>query len=110
MISTFKELELRLVLLKTLDEVGFETPPLIQALTIPLLLQNKDMLGQAQTGTAITASFTLTLLSNLNLRQKNPQAFVLTPTQELAIQVTETINKWASQVKKISRAADFWWS
>mgnify|MGYP000901465539 CR=1 FL=1 len=57
------------------------------------------MLGQAQTGTGKTAAFALPLLSNLNLRQKDPQVLVLTPTRELAIQVAEAFSKYASQMK-----------
>ena len=99
MISTFKELELKTVLLKASYKVGYETPTPIQAQTIPFLLQNKDVLGQTQIGTGITAAFTLPLLSNFNLRQNDPQPFVLTSTRELAIQVAETSNKNASQMK-----------
>jgi ATP-dependent RNA helicase DeaD len=64
-----------------------------------LLLEKKDVLGQAQTGTGKTAAFALPLLSNLNLRQKDPQVLVLTPTRELAIQVAEAFKKYASQMK-----------
>ena len=93
MITTFSEFELKPTLLKALDEVGYETPTPIQVQTIPLLLARKDVLGQAQTGTGKTAAFALPLLSNLNLRQKDTQVLVLTPTRELAIQVAEAFNK-----------------
>ena len=99
MITTFSEFELKPTLLKALDEVGYETPTPIQVQTIPLLLARKDVLGQAQTGTGKTAAFALPLLSNLNLRQKDTQVLVLTPTRELAIQVAEAFNKYASQLK-----------
>ncbi|MBC8259485.1 MAG: DEAD/DEAH box helicase [SAR324 cluster bacterium] len=98
MISKFSEFELKPALLKALDGVGYETPTPIQAQTIPLLLQRKDVLGQAQTGTGKTAAFALPLLSNLNLRQKDPQVLVLTPTRELAIQVAEAFKIYASQM------------
>ena len=99
MISTFSQFELKPALHKALDEVGYETPTPIQEQTIPLLLEKKDVLGQAQTGTGKTAAFALPLLSNLNLRQKDPQVLVLTPTRELAIQVAEAFKKYASQMK-----------
>ena len=99
MATTFSEFELKPALQKSLDEVGYETPTPIQEQTIPLMLEKKDVLGQAQTGTGKTAAFALPLLSNLNLRQKDPQVLVLTPTRELAIQVAEAFKKYASHMK-----------
>jgi len=99
MSTTFSEFELKPALQKSLDEVGYETPTPIQEQTIPLLLEKKDVLGQAQTGTGKTAAFALPLLSNLNLRQKDPQVLVLAPTRELAIQVAEAFKKYASHMK-----------
>ena len=99
MTSTFSGYELKPALHKALDEVGYETPTPIQEQTIPLMLEKKDVLGQAQTGTGKTAAFALPLLSNLNLRQKDPQILVLAPTRELAIQVAEAFKKYASQMK-----------
>ena len=99
MATTFSEFELKPALQKSLDEVGYETPTPIQEQTIPLLLEKKDVLGQAQTGTGKTAAFALPLLSNLNLRQKDPQVLVLAPTRELAIQVAEAFKKYASHMK-----------
>ena len=98
-ISTFSQFELKPSLHKALDQVGYETPTPIQEQTIALLLEKKDVLGQAQTGTGKTAAFALPLLSNLNLRQKAPQVLVLAPTRELAIQVAEAFKKYASQMK-----------
>ena len=98
-ITTFKELALHKQLLKALDEVGYETPSPIQAQTIPLLLEGKDIIGQAQTGTGKTAAFALPILSNLNLKQKEPQVLVLAPTRELAIQVAEAFQKYARHLK-----------
>ena len=97
--TKFSKFELKPTLLKALSEVGYETPTPIQDQTIPLLLEKKDVLGQAQTGTGKTAAFALPLLSNLNLRQKEPQILVLAPTRELAIQVAEAFKKYASQIK-----------
>jgi len=76
-ITSFNQLALSPAILKALDEVGYETPSPIQAQTIPLLLEGKDVLGQAQTGTGKTAAFALPLISNLDLKQKAPQVLVL---------------------------------
>jgi ATP-dependent RNA helicase DeaD len=97
-VTAFDQLALNKPLLAVLDEVGYETPSPIQARTIPLLLQGKDVLGQAQTGTGKTAAFALPLLSRLDLTQKAPQVLVLTPTRELAIQVAEAFQKYASHM------------
>src|SRR6185437_10131947 len=72
-----------------------EFPTPIQAATIPELLSGTDVLGQAQTGTGKTAAFALPLLSRLDLAQRDPQALVLVPTRELAIQVAEAFQKYA---------------
>ena len=98
-VSAFNDLALIKPLLKILDEVGYETPSPIQAQTIPLLLEGRDVLGQAQTGTGKTAAFALPMLSNLNLKQKDPQVLVLAPTRELAIQVSEAFQKYATHMK-----------
>lgn len=98
-ITAFNELALDKSLLKALDDVGYESPSPIQAQTIPLLLEGKDIIGQAQTGTGKTAAFALPLLSNLDLKQKDPQVLVLTPTRELAIQVAEAFQKYARHLK-----------
>ncbi len=97
--STFHQLALNASLLKTLEDVGYETPTPIQIQTIPLLLEGRDVLGQAQTGTGKTAAFALPILSRLNLRPKDPQVLVLTPTRELAIQVAEAFQKYARNLK-----------
>ena len=92
----FSDLNLGDALLRKLAEIGYEAPSPIQAATIPLLLDNHDVLGQAQTGTGKTAAFALPILSRLDLRQKTPQALVLAPTRELAIQVAEAFQTYAS--------------
>ena len=97
-VTAFDQLALKKPLLTVLDEVGYETPSPIQAQTIPLLLQGKDVLGQAQTGTGKTAAFALPLLSSLDIKQKDPQVLVLAPTRELAIQVAEAFQKYASHM------------
>ena len=98
-ITAFKQLALSQPVLDGLNQVGYEIPTPIQAQTIPLLLQGKDILGQAQTGTGKTAAFALPLLSNLELSQKEPQILVLAPTRELAIQVAEAFKTYASKLK-----------
>lgn len=98
-ITAFNQLALTKPLLKALDDVGYETPTPIQAQTIPLLLEGKDMLGQAQTGTGKTAAFALPILARLDLKQKDPQVLVLVPTRELAIQVAEAFQKYAAHMK-----------
>ena len=96
---SFSDLGLSAPLLKALDDVGYETPTPIQAQTIPPLLQGKDVLGQAQTGTGKTAAFALPLLARLDLNKRAPQALVLTPTRELAIQVAEAFQKYAAHLR-----------
>ncbi len=98
-VTAFKQMALSKPILKALDEVGYEAPSPIQAQTIPLLLEGRDVLGQAQTGTGKTAAFALPLLSRLTMKQKAPQVLVLAPTRELAIQVAEAFQKYASHIK-----------
>jgi len=97
--STFAELELLPELLKAVQDAGYEAPSPIQAQTIPLLLDGRDVLGQAQTGTGKTAAFALPLLSRIDLSQKTPQVMVLAPTRELAIQVAEAFKTYARHLK-----------
>jgi ATP-dependent RNA helicase DeaD len=96
---TFNDLALNESLYKILNEVGYESPSPIQAETIPLLLKGRDIIGQAQTGTGKTAAFALPLINNLDLKQKDPQVLVLAPTRELAIQVAEAFQKYATYMK-----------
>ena len=98
-VTAFSQFALTKSILKVIDDVGYETPTPIQVQTIPLLLEGKDVLGQAQTGTGKTAAFALPILSNLELKQKDPQVLVLAPTRELAIQVAEAFQKYATHIK-----------
>lgn len=98
-ITAFEQFKLIKPIYLALDDVGYETPSPIQAKTIPLLLQGKDVLGQAQTGTGKTAAFALPLLSNLDVKAKDLQILVLAPTRELAIQVAEAFQKYAAHIK-----------
>ncbi|MES1925362.1 DEAD/DEAH box helicase domain-containing protein [Salinisphaera sp. T31B1] len=86
--------------MSALTSVGYETPSPIQAATIPPLLAGRDVLGQAQTGTGKTAAFALPILSRLAAGQsRTPKALVLAPTRELAIQVAEAFQRYASHIK-----------
>ncbi len=98
-LPSFRDLALIEPLLKALDDVGYETPSPIQAQVIPFMLQGKDVLGQAQTGTGKTAAFALPILSRIDLKQKDPQVLVLAPTRELAIQVAEAFQRYAAHLK-----------
>jgi len=95
----FSDLSLRPELLKAIRDIGYEAPSPIQAAAIPPLLEGRDLLGQAQTGTGKTGAFALPLLSRLDLRVKQPQVLVLTPTRELAIQVAEATQGYARHLK-----------
>ena len=98
-LPSFRDLALIEPLLKALEDVGYETPSPIQAQVIPHMLQGKDVLGQAQTGTGKTAAFALPILSRIDLRKKDPQVLVLAPTRELAIQVAEAFQRYATHLK-----------
>ena len=95
---TFRDLALSEPVLAALDSVGYESPSPIQGATIPHLLAGRDVLGQAQTGTGKTAAFALPILSQLDPEQRLPQALVLAPTRELAIQVAEAFQKYAAKI------------
>lgn len=94
----FADLNLSASLLRVLTELGYESPSPIQAATIPILLANRDVLGQAQTGTGKTAAFALPILARIDIKQTAPQALVLAPTRELAIQVAEAFQRYATYI------------
>ncbi len=98
---TFADLGLDDAVLKAVKDVGYETPSAIQAATIPPLLAGRDVLGTAQTGTGKTAAFALPILSQLDLSQKTPQALVLAPTRELALQVCEAFESYAAHLRGV---------
>ena len=98
---TFSDLGLSQPVLKALREIGYETPSAIQAATIPTLLAGRDVVGMAQTGTGKTAAFALPIVDRLDLSQKSPQALVLAPTRELALQVCEAFEKYAGHLKDV---------
>jgi ATP-dependent RNA helicase DeaD len=93
---TFADLGLSEKMLKAVKAKGYEHPSAIQAAVIPLLLNgDKDIIGQAQTGTGKTAAFALPVLERLDTKSRDIQTLILTPTRELAIQVAEEIKSFA---------------
>lgn len=92
-LTKFEELDLNPNILRAVEEMGFEEMSPIQAKAIPLMLEGKDIVGQAQTGTGKTAAFGIPLLMRINPKVRSLQAIVLCPTRELAIQVAEEIRK-----------------
>ena len=97
--NSFADLGLPAALEKAVASVGYETPSPIQAESIPPLLEGRDLIGQAQTGTGKTAAFALPILARLQAGGKLPGALVLCPTRELAIQVAEAFQTYARYLK-----------
>ena len=95
--TTFKELGLSQPVLDALEHLGYKQPTPIQEETIPLLLQGRDVIGQAQTGTGKTAAFGLPMLEYVDPSANEIQALVLTPTRELCIQVTQALRAYGEQ-------------
>lgn len=98
-VTEFRQLDLADTLLSALDSMGFVSPTPIQAASIPLLLTGTDALGKAQTGTGKTAAFSLPVLNKIDLSQHKPQAIVMAPTRELAIQVAAEIKVLGQNIK-----------
>ncbi len=96
---SFLALGLNDKLLEALAHLGFESPSPIQAQCIPALLKGADVLGIAQTGTGKTAAFALPILEKIDLSSNAPQALILTPTRELALQVSESFQSYAVYLK-----------
>ena len=94
---SFAELGLSPPLLEALSHLGYEQPTPIQEQTIPLLLEGRDVIGQAQTGTGKTAAFGLPLLEYVDPKDPEVQAIVLTPTRELCIQVTQAVRAYGER-------------
>jgi superfamily II DNA/RNA helicase len=101
-LMTFSDLGLSEAVLKAVAEAGYETPTPIQAQAIPYVLQGRDVLGTAQTGTGKTAGFTLPLIDALaggRARARMPRALILEPTRELADQVAQNFDKYGKYSK-----------
>ncbi len=95
---TFADLDIDPRVLQALSDVGYETPSPIQAATIPPLLEGRDVVGLAQTGTGKTAAFAVPILSRIDTSKKRPQALILAPTRELALQVAEAFGKYSTHI------------
>jgi ATP-dependent RNA helicase DeaD len=95
MTKPFSELGLSQELLKAIDRLGFEQASPIQAATIPLLLEGRDVVGQSQTGSGKTAAFAIPAIEKVDLGQRASQVLILCPTRELAVQVSEEVHKLA---------------
>ncbi|MQK36783.1 DEAD/DEAH family ATP-dependent RNA helicase, partial [Escherichia coli] len=96
--TTFADLGLKAPILEALNDLGYEKPSPIQAECIPHLLNGRDVLGMAQTGSGKTAAFSLPLLQNLDPELKAPQILVLAPTRELAVQVAEAMTDFSKHM------------
>src|ERR687890_1446049 len=94
----FADLGIDKRVLRALADVGYESPSPIQAATIPALLAGRHVVGLAQTGTGKTAAFAVPILSRIDLSQRAPQALVLAPTRELALQVSEAFERYAAHL------------
>ncbi|WP_017429826.1 DEAD/DEAH box helicase [Vreelandella jeotgali] len=101
---SFGDLALLPAVLSAVESQGYKEPSQIQAQTIPALLEGRDMLGQAQTGTGKTAAFALPLLSRLETSRREPQVLVLAPTRELAQQVAASFGKYGQNIKGLEVA------
>ncbi len=101
-LTGFDEMNLSLPVFSALQDVGYKTPTPIQAAVIPHMIEKKDLLAQARTGTGKTAAFALPLLSKINLSNKHPQILVLTPTRELAIQVGSFFKAYGAKMKGLN--------
>ncbi|MEN1968337.1 DEAD/DEAH box helicase [Lentibacillus sp. N15] len=91
--TTFNDLGVSQPIMKALEKMGFEEATPIQAETIPLAMQGKDVIGQAQTGTGKTAAFGIPMIEKIDKSLRKIQGLVVAPTRELAIQVAEEINR-----------------
>ena len=100
-INTFQQFGLNDELMRAINDIGYETPSPIQLKTIPLLLEDKDIVGQAQTGTGKTAAFALPALQKIDTKSSKVQVLVLTPTRELAIQVAEAFHTYAKHLGRV---------
>ena len=94
----FADLDIDPRVLRALSDVGYESPSPIQAATIPPLMDGRDVVGLAQTGTGKTAAFAVPILSRIDVSTRQPRALVLAPTRELALQVAEAFGKYSAHI------------
>ncbi|MEK9497555.1 DEAD/DEAH family ATP-dependent RNA helicase [Photorhabdus sp. P32] len=102
---SFADLGLSAPILSALEDLGYEKPSPIQQQCIPHLLNGRDVLGMAQTGSGKTAAFSLPLLHNINAELKAPQILVLAPTRELAVQVAEACADFSKHMRNVNVVA-----
>ncbi len=107
--ESFTQFGLSEPLLRAINDLGYEAPTPIQVRTIPLLLDGRNVIGQAQTGTGKTAAFALPILEKIDLSRNVVQALVLTPTRELSIQVAEAFPHLQQTPGPCAHAARLWW-
>ena len=103
--TSFADLGLSAPIISALNDLGYEKPSPIQAECIPHLLNGRDVLGMAQTGSGKTAAFSLPLLHNLQADLKAPQILVLAPTRELAVQVAEAMTDFSKHMNGVNVVA-----
>ncbi|HIE45053.1 MAG TPA: DEAD/DEAH box helicase [Flavobacteriaceae bacterium] len=104
--SSFKDLGLSENITSALEDLGYKKPTEIQELAIPQILgSDKDLKAFAQTGTGKTAAFALPVLEKIDVNSKSTQAIILSPTRELAIQITKNIKEFAKNIKGLKVVA-----
>ncbi|MEN4908294.1 DEAD/DEAH family ATP-dependent RNA helicase [Rahnella bonaserana] len=103
--TSFADLGLSAPIISALTDLGYEKPSPIQAECIPHLLNGRDVLGMAQTGSGKTAAFSLPLLHNIDASLKAPQILVLAPTRELAVQVAEAMTDFSKHMHGVNVVA-----
>ncbi|MEX1299454.1 MAG: DEAD/DEAH box helicase [Desulfotignum sp.] len=101
-VTGFEQMNLNPVVFSAVKDLGYDTPTPIQSRTIPCLIEGKDVVAQARTGTGKTAAFALPVLSRIDLTNKKPQVLVLTPTRELAIQVADAFKGYGRNMPGLS--------
>src|SRR5574344_376318 len=104
LLNEFEELNISSAIIEALNKIEIMTPTPIQKESIPFLLEGFDVIGQAQTGTGKTFAYSIPLIEKIDSSSKAIQALVLSPTRELSIQVSNEIDKLASNIKKLKIA------
>jgi len=102
---TFNDLNLKKEIILAIDALGFEEPTPIQKSAIPIMMSGRDIIGQAQTGTGKTAAFGIPILNTIDPESRPPQALILTPTRELAMQITDELRKFSKYMPGIRSLA-----
>ncbi len=105
--DSFKDYHLSDEILKALGGLGYEHPTEVQTKVIPLILERIDLVVKSQTGSGKTASFGIPICEAVDWEENKPQALILTPTRELAVQVKEDITN-IGRFKRIKATAVLW--